>query len=363
MRAFFLFLGLIFGFVGFSGAISAETLSPAISGYTPLPSSTSHLYSYSWYARVRYNAPVYNRPSLKIDPVRTYDPGFVYVTILREFQNEGETWYEINPNEFVHANYITPISPSKFSGILLNQTPTQATASPFGWIVSDIIKPSPAPDETPNSDAPLFRRYQFITIQNTAQDENGWLWYEIADNQWIQQTHVSLVDATRRPKEIPPNSLWVEVDLYEQTIAAYEGNQLVYATLMSSGQESNPTQEGIYQIWSRWEADTMDGLEGKPTYYDLEDVPYPMYFDGSIGFHGAYWHDNFGFPQSHGCINLAPYDAEYLFNWSKRSIAVGNLNSDDLDNALYVWVHTSDPHNPLPPPTKASLPSTTIQIQ
>ena len=127
---------------------------------------------------------------------------------------------------------------------------------------------------------------------------------------------------------------WTEVDLYEQTFAAYEGDQMVYATLISSGLNRWPTREGLFQVWDRWYERKMSGAEGQVDYYYLEDIPYIMYFDElmGIGLHGTYWHDRFGYKHSHGCVNMPIKDAEWTFNWSAEA-----------PNDLWVWVHTSDP--------------------
>ena len=94
-----------------------------------------------------------------------------------------------------------------------------------------------------------------IVIQGTTQgavtDVDGWLWYNIGDDRWIRQTQVSLLDVDSPPAEVGPGEYWVEVDLYEQTFAAYEGPRMVYAGLISSGLNRWPTEEGIFQVWSR----------------------------------------------------------------------------------------------------------------
>mgnify|MGYP002625892858 FL=1 len=78
----------------------------------------------------------------------------------------------------------------------------------------------------------------------------------------------------------------------------------------------------------------MSGAEGKIDYYFIEDVPHTMYFDYDIALHGAFWHDRFGYKHSHGCVNMPPRDAEWVFNWSAGA-----------PNDLWVWSHTSDPNH------------------
>ncbi|WP_299025356.1 L,D-transpeptidase [uncultured Thermanaerothrix sp.] len=109
---------------------------------------------------------------------------------------------------------------------------------------------------------------------------------------------------------------WIDVDLSEQMVYAYEGQTLVNQFLVSTGTWRYPTVTGQYRIYVKYRYADMRG----PGYY-LPDVPYVMYFYKGYGLHGTYWHNNFGTPMSHGCINLRTEDAAWLFNWA----SVGTL--------------------------------------
>ena len=124
---------------------------------------------------------------------------------------------------------------------------------------------------------------------------------------------------------VAQNERWINVDLATQTLTAYEGATPVFNTLISSGTANHPTVTGQYRIWLRYESQTMNGRLLGYDYY-LEDVPYVMYFFNDYALHGTYWHNNFGTPMSHGCVNLATMDAEWLFNWSSYGTLV-NVHS------------------------------------
>jgi len=102
------------------------------------------------------------------------------------------------------------------------------------------------------------------------------------------------------------------VDLTHQRLTAYEGQTLVRTTLVSTGLSRTLTPAGRYRIWIKLRYDDMSG----PGYY-LPNVPYTMYFYRGYGLHGTYWHNNFGHPMSHGCVNLPTREAEWFFNWAK----------------------------------------------
>lgn len=105
---------------------------------------------------------------------------------------------------------------------------------------------------------------------------------------------------------------WIDVDLSEQRLYAYEGDTLVNSFIVSTGTWQTPTVTGSYKVWVKLRSAPMSG----PGYY-LPDVPYIMYFYGDYGIHGTYWHNNFGTPMSHGCVNLSIPDAEWVYNFSK----------------------------------------------
>lgn len=116
---------------------------------------------------------------------------------------------------------------------------------------------------------------------------------------------------------------WIEVDLSEQKLYAHNGDKIDYEFLISSG-KWRPTPTGEFKIWAKLRYTKMEGgRRGTSTYYYLPNVPYVQYFYRGYGIHGAYWHNNFGQPMSHGCINLTVPDAEKLFFWTRPYLPKG----------------------------------------
>ena len=111
--------------------------------------------------------------------------------------------------------------------------------------------------------------------------------------------------------QVPDDGRWIDVNLSEQQIYAYEGNVVVNSFIVSTGLPGTPTVTGEYRIYIKVPIQDMSG----PGYY-LPDVPWVMYFYDEYGFHGTYWHNNFGTPMSRGCVNLRIEDAEWLYNWA-----------------------------------------------
>jgi lipoprotein-anchoring transpeptidase ErfK/SrfK len=104
---------------------------------------------------------------------------------------------------------------------------------------------------------------------------------------------------------------WIQVNLAKQRVIAWDGDRWVDAMIVSTGKDSTPTPTGVYEIYVKHRETRMRGDD-----YDISDVPHVMYFTGGYGFHGAYWHNSFGTPVSHGCVNLAPDKAKWLYNFA-----------------------------------------------
>lgn len=104
---------------------------------------------------------------------------------------------------------------------------------------------------------------------------------------------------------------WIQIDLSSQRLIAWRGNQQLYAVIVSTGTAATPTPTGVFAIQSMHRTARMQGDD-----YDVPDVPFTMYYQGSYAIHGAYWHSRFGTPVSHGCVNVAIDHAEWLFNWA-----------------------------------------------
>jgi lipoprotein-anchoring transpeptidase ErfK/SrfK len=121
---------------------------------------------------------------------------------------------------------------------------------------------------------------------------------------------------TQAKPAVNTSDIWIDIDLGDQMLYAYEGDQIVGSFLVSTGTSAHPTVTGQYNIYVKYRYTDMSG----PGYY-LPDVPFTMYFYSGYGIHGTYWHSNFGTPMSHGCVNMRTSDAEWLFNWA----SVGTL--------------------------------------
>lgn len=140
---------------------------------------------------------------------------------------------------------------------------------------------------------------------------------------------------------------WIEVDLSEQKLRAWDGNELYLETLVSSGLPHTPTPQGEFRIWIKLRATKMEGGQGRYYYY-LPNVPYVMFLENEkvpgwkgYGLHGTYWHNDFGNRRSHGCVNLPTPIAEKLYHWTGPVLPEGKsvVYADEENKGTRVIIH------------------------
>jgi len=157
----------------------------------------------------------------------------------------------------------------------------------------------------------------------------GRRWFRIGDDQWVSDRQVRSPSPASVPVSVRPGERWIDVDIANQVLTAYEGQRPVFATMVSTGRGRGDTVQatpkGEHRIWAKLSSSDMDNLENEEAsrYYAIQDVPWVMYFDRGYGLHGTFWHRSFGHVRSHGCVNLAPLDAQRLFYWTSPPIPTG----------------------------------------
>ncbi len=141
---------------------------------------------------------------------------------------------------------------------------------------------------------------------------------EYSANLWYNP-NTPPTQVTSPPPGAPSNQAkWIEVDLTHQYMRAWEYNHLFYGEYISSGVSDHLTPTGTFHIFEKLRYDEMiGGTKGTPDYYDLKNVPWVMYFlQGGYALHGTYWHHNFGYPMSHGCVNMTIDGAATVYAWA-----------------------------------------------
>lgn len=150
--------------------------------------------------------------------------------------------------------------------------------------------------------------------------------------------------------QTPGAAKHIFVDLSGQRLYAYDGNQMVYNFPVSTG-KWHPTPTGTFRIWIKLQATRMVGGSGAD-YYNLPNVPWTMYFANDVygrtdgySLHGAYWHNNFGHPMSHGCVNIKPENAKLLYDWAEPATTGYTTYATNADPGTVVTIYGTTPNN------------------
>ncbi len=183
-------------------------------------------------------------------------------------------------------------------------------------------------------------------IPLTGQRAKGGAYLEARDGSYVRAEDVRTVGAMSRvPSWAKEGRRWVDVSILEQSLVAYEGTKPVYVTLVSTGadglgdpKKTHSTIQGVFLVHTKHVTVTMDGDEAGDE-FDLRDVPFVQYFTEGYALHGAYWHDDFGTPRSHGCINLAPLDAAWLFSFTTPDVPDAWHAALSLKKGTVVYTH------------------------
>ena len=266
-------------------------------------------------------------------PLTVIDAGRLrYISYVKYVQIEKGKLFELRNGGWVQVASRVSVPRSFMGGLVFQRTPERS----FGWIV-------PLNDSVETRRSPGFKnkeftghkllKYDVVQIYAVKQVEDT-EWLMVGPDEWIEGTAVGRVIINTTPPKGVTGGRWIEVNLYEQTLSVYDQNSLVFATLIASGLPPFWTRPGVFQVYKRLESTLMSGTfeADRSDFYYLEDVPWTLYYDEARALHGAYWRTAFGFPQSHGCVNLSPGDAHWLYDWAR----VGD------------WVYVWDPSGKTP---------------
>ncbi len=225
-------------------------------------------------------------------------------------------WYKTDGG-YVHSAWVQPVEN------ILN--PVDLAQNNF-W--GEVTVPFSDSRRAPNPDTGRYMRVYYTCVFRvievvTGKDDQPW--YRLQDGitwspgPYVPAAHIRRIDPSELTPLSPGASKRVEVDLKAQTITAYENDVPVLTSLVASGYGANRTPTGTHHVLFKCPASRMTGGEGSG-YYDLPGVPFPSYFTPqAAAIHGAYWHNDFGHPRSHGCLNVPAPVARWFWRWTEPS--------------------------------------------
>ncbi len=253
-------------------------------------------------------------------PDAEFQPGF-FLGIEARRSNETGDWFSLTTSGlWVTERDLTTLEASRFAGVAVTG------ALDMGWLHTTRAIPRSSIAGMLRQTRPLSRLSRVNVRQ--VMDHNGRRWYQ-TDYGWLSQSELRVPELSSPPSQLLPEERWIDVDTLHQTLVAYVGSRPVYATMVSTGRgragSARATPLGEFRVWAKLLATDMDNLDDPEavTSYVLESVPWVLFFHRGYGLHGTYWHDAFGNPKSHGCINLSLADARWLFAFASPILPAG----------------------------------------
>jgi hypothetical protein len=199
----------------------------------------------------------------------------------------------------------------------------------------------------PNAKSDRVRTASRREIVSVLEERDGFA--RIAEGQWIERKNLRLAALTPPPEGVANNDQWIDVDLDEQVLVAYQGKEPVFSTLVSTGKKNHSTPAGTYRVRAKAATTTMADDPSIPNRYEVSAVPWAVRFRSGLFIHGVYWHDGFGGVVSHGCINVSPKDAAFIYEWVGPAMPDGWSEIEVAPNNG-VLVRVRDHAHPSPPP-------------
>ncbi|HEY2979546.1 MAG TPA: L,D-transpeptidase [Anaerolineales bacterium] len=279
---------------------------------------------------------VYDQPSVKGKRVKMYWRDLILpitnVTISDDEQNpHNRVWYEIGTEGFAYSANLQPVR------TLLNQPIYDI---PVSGALAEVTVPYTDALEKPDKTSRAGYRMYYETVHwvmGTAIDAaSGKVWYQVLDDKWkvryyAPAEHLRIIpdeELVPLSTEVPDEKKRIEVSLDEQILSAYEYDNPVYVARVATGavlrMGTYHTPRGLFMTYYKRPTRHMAAGDITASGFDLPGVPWVMYItESGISLHGTYWHNDFGRPRSHGCINLTPADAKWLYRWTTPAVAKG----------------------------------------
>ena len=264
--------------------------------------------------------------ALDDSPDQELEQGFA-VAIVEEKRAHNEAWGRTKKNRWVAMRELVPARSFLFHGELVTDGKLDAA-----WVTVD--KASVFASEKADKVTGSRVRFEKLSVREEkgAGDKVMVRVEEGAVSGWMRARDLSRARLAPPPVEAGGEAAterWIDVDLVQQTLVAYEGTKPVFASIVSTGKgppkSDFATPVGVHRIWVKIFTTKMDNLEKEDVekHYALEDVPWVQFFDKAVALHGAFWHHDFGHIHSHGCVNLAPLDARWLYAFTSPHLPIG----------------------------------------
>jgi hypothetical protein len=262
-------------------------------------------------------------------------------SIAQVFEWQDRVFGMTTELELIGLERTKPVVPSEFHGLEL----VEGQGLPVAFVRARYAQKYRANEQGKIVGAGSFVHREALALTGRSND-SGML--EARDGVWAARSVLRVIEPrTTFPSMATGDRKWIDISINDQTLVAYSGRRAVYATLVSTGrgglgdpEKDQATVRGTFMIYQKEVSSTMDGEDDKAAdSYALRDVPFVQYFHKGFALHGTYWHDEFGRLRSHGCVNLAPIDAAWLFEWTDPVVPPDWHGAINKERGTVVYVH------------------------
>jgi lipoprotein-anchoring transpeptidase ErfK/SrfK len=278
--------------------------------------------------------PLYDAPSFKAKEMHLFGIDVV-VELKSEVEGDegygnpfNKTWYQID-NGYAYSGYVQPVETKYQKPVYEIRAEGQ-----LGEICVPMSETRLIPYTYAKNGYRLYYGSTHWVKKVVVTREEKSIWYEIYDNQlqtsfYVPYHNIRIIpdeELTPLSPNVPAADKMIHVDLPTQMVAAFEGNTMVFSVRCSSGGKGTYTPTGEFSTYHKGPSVHMTNQdeEGATNYYHLPGVPWTSFFTSEgNAFHGTYWHNDYGRPRSHGCVNLKSEDAKWLYRWSMPNVPPG----------------------------------------
>lgn len=247
--------------------------------------------------------------------------GFYLALDTKTSAYAGKFW-RTTRGSFAPADHIlVHKSVTEFEGVRIG-APGESRKLPIGFVLGLHAKKFTFTDDKRARRGDKIERFTIVGLTGQKKIVDDEAYWETTEGWYMRAVDGTRTNPGPAPKDLGPGEKWIDVNITSETLVAFEGDKPTYATLISSGRSNKDdpaknykTKTGNFRIREKHISTTMDDDGASDGTYRIEDVPWVMYFEGSLALHGAFWHSSFGKERSHGCVNLTPFDAKNLFAW------------------------------------------------
>lgn len=275
--------------------------------------------------------PLYDAPSFNANKLFLFGVDQV-LEIKSEIEGEegnpfNKAWYQVEDG-YIYSGWLQPVETQLHKPVY-----QISAAGQLGQITVPVSETRLTPRALGRKGYRLYYGSVHWVMKTVVTREEKSIWYEVFDNEkdltvYVPSHNMRIIpdeELTQLSPDVHESEKLIHVDLSTQMVTAFEGDKMVFSSRCSSGGKGTRTPTGEFLTYHKGPSVHMHNQDEEvKTHYDLPGVPWCTFFTGyGHAFHGTYWHNDYGRPRSHGCVNLPSEDAKWIYRWTRPYVPIG----------------------------------------